>query len=104
MCVKTMSRVMWRFFMLFLMIRRPPRSTRTETLFPYTTLFRSMRMGEVVVRDLRDSRLHAGADGIALLARQVPAYWAMLPLMVIPAVRRAIERDVAGTCGDACTL
>src|SRR3546814_14948555 len=28
---------------LFLMIRRPPRSTRTDTLFPYTTLFRSQR-------------------------------------------------------------
>src|SRR3546814_18345243 len=27
------------------MIRRPPRSTRTDTLFPYTTLFRSDRMG-----------------------------------------------------------
>src|SRR3546814_4819720 len=29
---------MWMFF---LMLRRPPRSTRTDTLFPYTTLFRS---------------------------------------------------------------
>src|SRR3546814_2524100 len=29
------------FFVFFLMIRRPPRSTRTDTLFPYTTLFRS---------------------------------------------------------------
>src|SRR3546814_10737963 len=28
-------------FFFFLMIRRPPRSTRTDTLFPYTTLFRS---------------------------------------------------------------
>src|SRR3546814_10287186 len=28
------------------MIRRPPRSTRTDTLFPYTTLFRSIRNGE----------------------------------------------------------
>src|SRR3546814_16675417 len=27
------------------MIRRPPRSTRTDTLFPYTTLFRSQRQG-----------------------------------------------------------
>src|SRR3546814_19138122 len=27
---------------VFLMIRRPPRSTRTDTLFPYTTLFRSL--------------------------------------------------------------
>src|SRR3546814_9183251 len=29
------------FILFFLMIRRPPRSTRTDTLFPYTTLFRS---------------------------------------------------------------
>src|SRR3546814_12111467 len=29
----------------FLMIRRPPRSTRTDTLFPYTTLFRSIKRG-----------------------------------------------------------
>src|SRR3546814_18378495 len=29
------------FVFFFLMIRRPPRSTRTDTLFPYTTLFRS---------------------------------------------------------------
>src|SRR3546814_18077365 len=28
--------------LFFLMIRRPPRSTRTDTLFPYTTLFRSI--------------------------------------------------------------
>src|SRR3546814_1672560 len=32
-------------FFFFLMIRRPPRSTRTDTLFPYTTLFRSMGPG-----------------------------------------------------------
>src|SRR3546814_14224255 len=30
----------------FLMIRRPPRSTRTDTLFPYTTLFRSGSRGD----------------------------------------------------------
>src|SRR3546814_16972616 len=29
------------YVVFFLMIRRPPRSTRTDTLFPYTTLFRS---------------------------------------------------------------
>src|SRR3546814_5313647 len=39
----------------FLMIRRPPRSTRTDTLFPYTTLFRSLHTlaalaGGLVVR------------------------------------------------------
>src|SRR3546814_10049661 len=29
-------------YVFFLIIRRPPRSTRTDTLFPYTTLFRSL--------------------------------------------------------------
>src|SRR3546814_20467584 len=37
------------FFLL--MIRRPPRSTRTDTLFPYTTLFRSGLSGGVFVGD-----------------------------------------------------
>src|SRR3546814_5162900 len=35
------------------MIRRPPRSTRTDTLFPYTTLFRSVRRARAGRRDLR---------------------------------------------------
>src|SRR3546814_10420906 len=34
------------FLVFFLMIRRPPRSTRTDTLLPYTTLFRSLSRGE----------------------------------------------------------
>src|SRR3546814_10367573 len=33
--------IVYFVFFFFLMIRRPPRSTRTDTLFPYTTLFRS---------------------------------------------------------------
>src|SRR3546814_12424033 len=62
------------YSVVFLMIRRPPRSTRTDTLFPYTTLFRSrhrLRRAAVraaavdgarphpvhaVVQDLRDGR------------------------------------------------
>src|SRR3546814_12620170 len=45
------------------MIRRPPRSTRTDTLFPYTTLFRSalpavaVARGDVVQAELREARL-----------------------------------------------
>src|SRR3546814_12111863 len=47
----------------FLMIRRPPRSTRTDTLFPYTTLFRSF----VAPREAREigQRLHRLRDGRA---------------------------------------
>src|SRR3546814_3246289 len=33
------------FFVFFLLIRQPPRSTRTDTLFPFTTLFRSGEIG-----------------------------------------------------------
>src|SRR3546814_12288090 len=33
-------------YCFFLMIRRPPRSTRTDTLFPYTTLFRSAQTSD----------------------------------------------------------
>src|SRR3546814_13314281 len=35
------------------MIRRPPRSTRTDTLFPYTTLFRSRLIGDPYIDKLR---------------------------------------------------
>src|SRR3546814_12063031 len=50
---------LWFVFVLFffLMIRRPPRSTRTDTLFPYTTLFRSGAGG---------GALAAGAMGLLL--------------------------------------
>src|SRR3546814_14637509 len=46
----------------FLMIRRPPRSTRTDTLFPYTTLFRS-RLAIVIDGD-RDIALGIGRRGV----------------------------------------
>src|SRR3546814_13696069 len=38
-CISSVLLFFYIFF--FLMIRQPPRSTRTDTLFPYTTLFRS---------------------------------------------------------------
>src|SRR3546814_966811 len=42
-------------FVFFLMIRRPPRSTRTDTLFPYTTLFPISRAVLCRVECLRPS-------------------------------------------------
>src|SRR3546814_13471228 len=43
-------------FFFFLMIRRPPRSTRTDTLVPYTTLFRSVPAGPQGGLDRRRAR------------------------------------------------
>src|SRR3546814_10764526 len=42
----------------FLMIRRPPRSTRTDTLFPYTTLFRSFALGLAGIDHRQDEIIH----------------------------------------------
>src|SRR3546814_10099381 len=48
------------------MIRRPPRSTRTDTLFPYTTLFRSIQ------RVVRVQRLARSAPDPGAQARELP--------------------------------
>src|SRR3546814_20300189 len=56
------------------MIRRPPRSTRTDTLFPYTTLFRADRRTVAVGRFLVDREFPApGVDPPAQLPRPRPA-------------------------------
>src|SRR3546814_20028235 len=46
------------FLFFFLMIRLPPRSTRTDTLFPYTTLFRSSQGDEPHHRLDREQQQH----------------------------------------------
>src|SRR3546814_9534051 len=66
------------------MLRRPPRSTRTDTLFPYTTLFRS-ELAEAVahvhrgrhprqvgVAGVREDRGDAGAHVVAALQGHLP--------------------------------
>src|SRR3546814_17683660 len=59
------------------MIRRPPRSTRTDTLFPYTTLFRSgrgsRRLAVGAEADLLDPRLRGGQARLAMRAQRVAA-------------------------------
>src|SRR3546814_16772096 len=62
MCILIMcSCLVTCFFLFFLMLRRPPRSTRTDTLFPSTTLFRSGLIAEVIIftqgRKLKEYRV-----------------------------------------------
>src|SRR3546814_14042455 len=54
------------FFVL--MIRRPPRSTRTDTLFPYTTLFRSLFAGWPGPRDCAGLVDHGAQAAIGIAA------------------------------------
>src|SRR3546814_1689795 len=57
-------------FFFFLMIRRPPRSTRTDTLFPYTTLFRSNvgSLGRLLPGDVEPAlgRIGEALQGLAI--------------------------------------
>src|SRR3546814_16775944 len=62
------------FFFVFLMIRHPPRSTRTDTLFPYTTLFRSV---------LDEPNANLDAEGDALLNRAIGDLKAMGTTVVV---------------------
>src|SRR3546814_6322909 len=59
----------------FLMIRRPPRSTRTDSLFPYTTLFRSavvqIKLVVLAELDLGQHRARLAHHRAARLAPQV---------------------------------
>src|SRR3546814_13224651 len=58
--------VLLLFFLL--MIRRPPRSTRTDTLFPYTTLFRSALVAEFAGLSA-DHIEYSNCDGVRALAQ-----------------------------------
>src|SRR3546814_1007204 len=49
------------------MIRRPPRSTRTDTLFPYTTLFRSKTVQQLLKGDFSGLTPEARAQAEAML-------------------------------------
>src|SRR3546814_13651754 len=52
------------------MIRRPPRSTRTDTLFPYSTLFRSDQ-----VRPLKRQTFDEAADALRVALKHAIGSW-----------------------------
>src|SRR3546814_20251762 len=54
------------------MIRRPPRSTRTDTLFPYTTLFRSDAEGYGGLRLTHASRAVLSGEHTIMLRKELP--------------------------------
>src|SRR3546814_13017023 len=78
----------------FLMIRRPPRSTRTDTLFPYTTLFRSDRTVDIVALAAQQG------DALpALLYRHLALQLAAVADVVKVDHRANFGKDEAGALG-----
>src|SRR3546814_14822005 len=90
------------------MIRRPPRSTRTDTLFPYTTLFRSLArqrcvdLAERLQREINVLRAHADTRVGNLDTNAVPVtsdsdgHFARLRRK-LDRVRHQIEQDLLDT-------
>src|SRR3546814_1536009 len=86
--VGVISRMLVTGFLFVLMIRRPPRATRTDTLFPYTSLFRSGRIGSASAAiGIRAGGFRSTCSGRR--RRRLP----------ISGFRRRMCRDIAGA-GD----
>src|SRR3546814_13949265 len=92
----------------FLMIRRPPRSTRTDTLFPYTTLFRSERLagGHCYGLSCRSLFMNRGLNiGIEIAGRGDRARglaWGNATLLqVSPRIGGVTEGDSRHACAEA---
>src|SRR3546814_12757882 len=110
---------MLSFIFFFLMIRRPPRSTRTDTLLPYTTLFRSEAFSRLtgldsrllammaalvviwIVLDLWTGGLFLTPRNLFNLAVQGSAVGIMATGMVFVIVARHIDLSVGSEIGRA---
>src|SRR3546814_13917008 len=101
------------------MIRRPPRSTRTDTLFPYTTLFRSQQARDQGMATVISAPTTVTEDGFEVTQRasiQVyqPLYQPGMPTMTVQqrraasigwaGIRVALNEALAGLGRDASLL
>src|SRR3546814_9150134 len=104
--------------LFFLMIRRPPGSTRTDTLFPYTTLFRSVLWRRIRVGDTgracgdgtfrvghrcaQRQRVQRQGTGVPVCGLAVAARFRAMPVLAyLQCQRAAAERDTRTALGGA---
>src|SRR3546814_6735394 len=93
------------------MIRRPPRSTRTDTLFPYTTLFRSLAASKFVEHSVDVHRRQADRFGdLGLRRRKVaslspdPAAQALAFENLAQKMRHPLDRDALAEAQNPLVL
>ena len=63
-----------------------------------------LAMGEVVVEQLATGCILRGAEALACISREIPAYAPLLLLLKLPAVRRAVDVEMAGCKDGSCEL
>src|SRR3546814_11054323 len=83
----------------FLMIRRPPRSTRTDTLFPYTTLFRSAAGRAGGEGEARSPGAERGERLAAAQRRGQSVGHAAAPLQPVISIETGFARRARGSMG-----
>src|SRR3546814_1139532 len=88
-------------FLFFLILRRPPRSTRTDTLVPSTTLFRSLASNvSVDVTDPEVGSLASGVDYNAFPDTTLTFLTTDTPISTVPGMSRTYEKFVSVTLID----
>lgn len=63
-----------------------------------------VQKGEIAVLDLRSGKLLEGVAAVRTIARQVPLYWPVLPLLRIPPLARWVDMDARGCSGNECAM
>jgi hypothetical protein len=63
-----------------------------------------LRMGEVVVEDLATRAILHGCDAFAAICRQIPLYAPFRLLLLLPAFRSFVDRDMRGCGSQSCEL
>jgi hypothetical protein len=61
-----------------------------------------LQMGEIAVEDARTGETALGVDAVRAIARQVPAYTPLRPLLCIPAIARRVDQDVRACTDGRC--
>lgn len=64
----------------------------------------ALKMGEIEVRDHRTGATFKGVAAVRQVARQIPAYWPLLPLLHVPPIARKIDAELRGCDDGSCAL
>jgi hypothetical protein len=74
---------------------------RTSTDVPPTG---PLRLGEIAVEDVRTGETIRGVDAVRTIARNIPAYLPLLPLLRVPPIARWVDREVRGCSDGSCSV
>jgi hypothetical protein len=77
--------------------RRVDSSTKTPRIGP-------LRAGEIAVEDQKSGEITQGVDAVRVIARLIPAYWVLLPLLYVPFVARRVDREARGCYDGSCAV